>query len=455
MLALRHCLRLFFGWIMLWATAAIVLRVAWQTEPRLLCWGLLGLAPAAAIGVALAVRQTPSPRAVRAALDRNGRLGGLLMAAGEEDIGQWGAQISRVPIPVVRWRSGRQWLLLLASIVFLAAVFLAPNRYLPALGDTALQIGNEMQKLGEKVQVLKQEQIVPPEKAQVLEKDLDRIRQEALGKDPAKTMEAIDHLEQSFNKSAAEAAESAIQQTEAASRAQELAQALADAQGKMDPKQLSEAMKELGQMTEEAAAENKSLADALSDELQKASQSGDFTAEQLKELSKSLEKCKAGERGKIEKMVQAKLVDAEMLAECDKAAAGDEAALLDALGEGDGNGDGKDSKQLADALMMNAGKGGRGGGPPAAMTWSEGVEEKDAAFKEKVLPPAALSSLKKSRLAGISAGDPTAKKAGSGSSGGALGAAQAGGGAAHAQIILPEHEKTVERYFSREKKSNP
>ena len=130
MLALRHCLRLFFGWIMLWATAAIVLRVAWQTEPRLLCWGLLGLAPAAAIGVALAVRQTPSPRAVRAALDRNGRLGGLLMAAGEEDIGQWGAQISRVPIPVVRWRSGRQWLLLLASIVFLAAVFL--HQSLPA-----------------------------------------------------------------------------------------------------------------------------------------------------------------------------------------------------------------------------------------------------------------------------------------------------------------------------------
>ena len=256
------------------------------------------------------------------------------MAAGEEDIGQWAPQISRVPIPVVRWRSGRQWLLLLASIVFLAAVFLCRNRYLPALGDTALQIGNEMQKLGEKVQVLKQEQIVPPEKAQVLEKDLDRIRQEALGKDPAKTMEAIDHLEQSFNKSAAEAAESAIQQTEAASRCQELAQALADAQGKMDPKQLSEAMKELGQMTEEAAAENKSLADALSDELQKASQSGDFTAEQLKELSKSLEKCKAGERGKIEKMVQAKLVDAEMLAECDKAAAGDEAVAVGRLGRG-------------------------------------------------------------------------------------------------------------------------
>ena len=98
-----------------------------------------------------------------------------------------------------------------------------------------MQIGGEMQKLAEKVQVLKQEQILPPEKAQVLEKDLDRIRQEALGKDPAKTMEAIDHLEQSFSKSAAEAAESAIKQTEAASRAQELAQALSEAQGQDGP----------------------------------------------------------------------------------------------------------------------------------------------------------------------------------------------------------------------------
>ena len=124
--------------------------------------------------------------------------------------------------------SGRQWMMLLASVGFLAAVFLAPDRYLPAGREHCCRSAAEMQKLTEKVQVLKQEQIVPPEKAQVLEKDLERIRQEAVGKDPAKTMEAIDHLEQSFNKAAAEAAESAIKQTEAASRAQELAQALAE-----------------------------------------------------------------------------------------------------------------------------------------------------------------------------------------------------------------------------------
>jgi hypothetical protein len=65
---------------------------------------------------------------------------------------------------------------------------------------------------------------------------------------------------------------------------------------------------------------------------------------------------------------------------------------------------------------------------------------------------AAVASLKESRLAGLSRGDPTAAKPGAGSSGGALGSAQAGGGAARTQIILPEHERTVRRYFYRQKK---
>jgi len=74
-----------------------------------------------------------------------------------------------------------------------------------------------------------------------------------------------------------------------------------------------------------------------------------------------------------------------------------------------------------------------------------------AAFKEKVLPPAAVASLKQSRLAGVSVSDPTAAKPSGGSTAGALANAQAGGGAARAQVILPEHEKTVRRYFDRQK----
>jgi hypothetical protein len=105
---------------------------------------------------------------------------------------------------------------------------------------------------------------------------------------------------------------------------------------------------------------------------------------------------------------------------------------------------------------LDSGLPGRGGvsrgRADAAMTWSQGAEKGDAEFKEKVLPPSAAASLKDSRLAGVSVGDPTAKEPGGGSSGGVLGSARAGGGEARSQLILPEHRKSVQRYFEREKK---
>ena len=121
------------------------------------------------------------------------------------------------------------------------------------------------------------------------------------------------------------------------------------------------------------------------------------------------------------KLIKARLVDAAELDRLDKAGECDEAALVAALCQC------KDGKQLAEALASLDGGGlpGRGGisrgRGDAAMTWSQGVKKDDAAFKEKVLPPAAVASLKESRLAGVSVGDPTSQKPGGGSAGGALG----------------------------------
>ena len=448
LLLLRECLRLFFAWIMVWAAAVVALRALFQVDQFLMLWGLVGLLVAAAAGAILARRKIPTATALRALLDRHGSLGGLLMAAGDTDIGRWQQRIALVPIPTLRWRSGRQWMLFLISTGFLVAALFGADRYLPA-GDTALEVGGEVQKLSDKLQVLKQEQIVPPERAQVMEKDLDRLHKDALGKDPAKTMETLDHLEQSFSKAAADAAESAIKQTEKVSRGQELADALEAARSKMDPRQFGEAMKELARLAGEAAAESKALSDSLSDELKDALQQGKLTDEQLRELSKALGQCKALDREMLAKLVRAKLVDVAALERCDKAGDCDEGALIAALG------DCHSDQQLAEALNGDGlpGRGGvnRGRGD-AAMIWQDEVQKKDAAFKEKVLPPGAAASLKQSRLAGISTGDPTAKQAGGGSASGALGAARAGGGEARTQLILPEHEKTVQRYFSREKK---
>ena len=221
-LALREGLWFSFAWNMLWAGAVVGLRAAFLVDRLWLLWGAVGLAAAAAAGVVIAVGKLPSPGAVRAVLDRHGALGGLLMAAGDTDIGPWKTRIEQVPAPSLAWRWKRPAMLWVASAAFLVAAFLMPDRALSG-SDATLQIGGDIRRLADQLQVLTQEQIVPPEKAQVLERDLERVRQEAQGKDPAKTMEATDHLAQSFRKEAAEAAESAIRQTEALSREQELA----------------------------------------------------------------------------------------------------------------------------------------------------------------------------------------------------------------------------------------
>jgi hypothetical protein len=449
-LTMRNSLQFFFAWIMVWAVAVVGLRAIFRVAPAELLWGSLGLVLAFLIAFLLADRQTPSTERLRATLDRHGELGGLLMSAGDGEIGSWNEHISQVPLPVVRWRSGRQWKLLLMSAAFLGAAFLMPDAYLPAANENTLEIGGEMQKLTEKMEVLKEQEILPPEKAATLEKDLERIRQEALGKDPAKTLEALDHLEQSFNKAAAEAAESAVKQMEKADQAQKLAEALEKSQDQMDPKQFGDAMQEMAQMAAQAAAENEMLGDKLSDELKEACKQGKLSEQQLKELAESLKKCSASQRAKLGKMVRAKLIDGGEISLCDKEGCNSDelAAMLCEC---------KNGQQLGDALStLENGDPGRGGisrgRGDAAMTWSEGAEQGDAAFKEKVLPPASVASLKESQLAGMSVGDPTSKEETAGSTGGVLDKSTSGGGESRTQVILPEHKKTIQRYFERERK---
>jgi hypothetical protein len=450
LLAMRECLKFFIVWLMIWAVVIAGLRAIFRVDPSLLLWGALGLIVAVIAGVVRAIHKVPVRQVVRAVLDRHDCLGGLLMTAGETDIGLWSPSIATVTLPVLRWQSRRQWMLLFASAGFLMATFLAPDRYLPSSDDSALQIAGEIHKLTDKIQLLKQEQILRPEKVQAIEQNLSVIRQEATGKDPAKTLEALDHLEHSLNDTAVDAAEAAAKQIEAIRPVQELAEALPTAKSQMNPEQFNDAMKELAKISQEAAAENQSLADNLSDELKEALKQSLLTDEQLRELCKSLKECKLCERAKLAKLINAKLIDAAELIECESGEY-DEAALIDALRRC------KDGSELAEAIALanasRAGKGGPGGGgPPAIMTWSQGTDPKGVAFKEKLLPPASMASMKKSRLVGVSAGDPRLAKPGGGSVGGALASAHAGGGEARTQIILPEHEKTVQRYFSREKK---
>lgn len=466
-LALREGLRFTFAWNMFWAAAIVALRAAFLMDRWLLLWGAAGLAVAAAAACVAVFRKLPPPGVIRAVLDRHGALGGLLMAAGDVDIGSWTSRIARVPAPELGWRCRRPLTLWAASAAFVVTAFLMPDRAL-STGGTRLEIGSDVHKLTDQLQVLTREQIVPPEKAKVLEKDLQRVREEAKGNDPAKTMEATDNLAQSFRKTAAEAAETAIRQTEALGSQQQLTKALekalANPQSQKDPKKLSEAMQALARMTAQSAEGDKDLGGRLSDALKDACSKGDLSDKQLEELSKDLSEAMEAEEAKVAALADARLVDADEV-ECCKAAreALDEKDLAAALCKCKG-GSPADEAELAAFLaglstdtseLKEPGLPGRGGltrgYAPAAMTWTEGAKKEDAAFKAKILTPGAVTSLKNSRLTRISTGAPSEAHAGGQSAGGALNATEAGGGEARTQLILPEHERTVQRYFERGK----
>jgi hypothetical protein len=98
------------------------------------------------------------------------------------------------------------------------------------------------------------------------------------------------------------------------------------------------------------------------------------------------------------------------------------------------------------ACLSNGGPGG--GGPAAPMTWSSGASEENLKFQEHVLP--ASSHLSDAQLVGVSRAAPEVNNNNPAVEHGALENAGAGGGSAHAQIILPEHRQAVQNFFKRD-----
>jgi hypothetical protein len=435
------------AWMLVWGTTVLVLRGALFVPRQPLLWGLVGVVAAVVIGVAIAVRRRPSADTVRAMLDGHWRCGGLLMATGDVDTGSWPIQIPSSAQPSVQWHGRRPCGILLCCTGFLLASFLMPSRFMGELGSHRLRVETEVEKLAEKVELLKEEKILPPERAKSLEMALDQLQREASGNDPAKTWEAMDHLEQSIAQASAEAAEDAARDAEKAAKAEELATALEKSQGQMSEQELSEAMKVLAKDVQRAAEDDALLADELSEELQDDCENGSLSPEQLPELAQALGKCKGSELRKLRKLAAARLIDAALLDLMEGQCEIDPDALAALLSQSD------DSSDLEDLLAQTdqPGRGGvtRGRGD-AAMTWADGVERDDVAFQEKVLPPGAAAALKDSQLQGISVGDPTAAEPSEATAGGSLDVSTAGRGSARTQVILPEHRKVIQRYFARE-----
>ena len=445
LLAIRQSLTFVTVWCFLWGVAALVLRAASATGRRQLLWGAVGIAVAAIAAAVVSRRRLPSRDSVRAMLDNRNDCGGLLMAGADADLGAW--RTPEIELPRLRWRKARAFGLLAASSAFVLISLLAPVRFAATGVSRPMDVGREVENLSAQIEALKEAQVIEEAKAEALEQKLDQLGQEASGEDPAKTWEALDHLNDAVEKAAKEAAEAASARRERLDRAEALAEGLMAGGDQLDSKTMTEAMRTLGEMTREAVKENESLAGDLSPETLEAIKSGSLKAEHLKDLSKALSQNKSALNQKLSKLSksgQFGRINPNALKGGAQANRRDNSGLARFLKE-------NAEKMSVDeaTLQWCAGKGGvdRGRGD-AAMTWTDGSSEKDARFKEKVLPPSSVAGLNDSQLVGLSASAPTADTSGVAAHG-ALNSAASGGGSAYTQTILPRHRGAVRRYFDR------
>ncbi len=449
-ITLKYALTYITVWCFVWGIIALSMRVVAGTPRTTLLWGAIGSLLAVIAALLIARQRLPAHSSVRALLDQQNMCGGLLMAEEDLTIGSWQSRISATNIPGVRWRSSRALGLFAASIAFVIITLLVPVRFAAMNASHSLDVSREISDLIEKVEMLREEQIIDHAEAEALEQKLDQLSKEAQGEDPVKTLEALDHVAEMVNKEAGETAESIAGSQEKLFQAETLAEGLMTGANQMDSTLMTEAMKTLSSMMQSAIQESKMLAGSLSPELQEAIKSGAIKPGQLKEVAKALSHNRSAARQRLSKLNNAGLVNSSSLKVGEWANTPDSSGLAQFLKEK------AQRMSVADAVgswCENPGKGSAGRGrADAAMTWTDGTSEKDTRFKEKELPPSAVAGIKESEMVGISASAPTVEI--QVAAHGALNNANQGGGSAYTQSILPRHKGAVKRYFERPQNVN-
>jgi hypothetical protein len=478
LLLLRYALAALTVWALAWGVFVLVLRAALRLPRVDLLWGLAGIVPALVVAFILSRRYVPASRSVRALLDGHSRCGGLVMAAAETDIGPWRARMRPLVEPGVRWHGRRAWMLLGAAVCFVLFAFLIPQRLAALSPPRQLEIDEEIGRLAEQINVLEKEKVIEPDEAKALMAKLEQIREEAVGRDPVKTWEAIDLLSEKPAQAAQEAAEAAVQKTEQLTKAETLASGLAeccaksgsgdsvkrgddgeaesgeegneDSGGSMSAELMTDAMNELAKMVEDAAAQDEEFKRQLERKgMQKLSESPELTKEQLEQLADMLSKRKGDLSNQLQNLCDAGMISPEMMDMLGDLSQCDTKGLDEFLAENAGD------MSVADMMdrWCQGGEPGRGGVDrgrgDAPMTWGDESSKEGTEFKEVVLPPADLAALKESRITGVSRNAPTGEDGGPSASG-ALSGSTAGGGSAHTQTVLPRHRGAVKRYFERE-----
>ena len=379
-----------------------------------------GIVAAAVILVAAvrARRRLPSRADVVALIDARSRLGGLLMAGEVLPLGAWRTPVAAVPRVV--WQGRRMTVVCaLCALFALGAAFL-PTR--ETVTSAKLALGADVDRLQQRIELLREEQLLPAERAEAMTATLEQLRAEAAGEDPARAWETLDTIDEATARTARDAAEASVEKAEDLTRSEVMAMAL-------QSEELDPAAREAGRKDFAEAQNVPSTA---------------LTPEQLQAIAESAKKGKAALRATLQKLSDAGLIDPKALRAFERAAeAGNRSELarflkdnatgtrlIDSIGEYCRGAPGV-SRGRADAPLFFGEETGRGG-----------------EFQEQTLPAASAASLANSEVVALSAAAPSNERA-ERSTGGTLTNAQTGGGSALTPAVQPRHRGTVRRFFER------
>ena len=467
LLWMRWTIRAMVGGLWIAGFLIVAARLLWQMPIVHAFWGLIPLFAMTLFGAWLTRRHLPPSSVIRAEIDRCSRAEGLVMAEAEISLGNWRSQINPESLrrPKIGWSLRRPMSGLCTACVFVAATLLLPDAWL-ARGDgdePQLDIAADVARLEKKLEVLEELSVMPPEDTETLRADLKQVESHASGDDPAKTLEALEHVE---NRLAQVAEEEAAEASETARKGAELAaaaQALNRAASQMSRETLESMMDELSEMTKKAQKEsevaNKENLDAAGGMCEDGLSVGELGA-----LGNCLGNCPAAMQQLLGKLADAGLIDPNQLGEgCPALSPEELEALALALSEcepGDA-----DLEELLEACRLCLGncpgegncplgcRPGRGGisrGPGHAKLNFDGeTESHSGKFAEnKILAPGGIKKDGRSVLRNVGRGKPGQKEERATSDGSGL-AASGGAGGAHTRVVLPSHRRVVREYFDR------
>lgn len=374
--------------------------------------------------------------------------GGVLMSGAET---KRAAIADAVDALQVRCRAQGAGLVVLVGAVMVTGALVLPARGRLA-GGGPLQIAEQVEDVGAKIDILKEVELISPDEADRLEETLEELSRRASGSAPGSALEALDWAEARVERGAAAAVETLESRHAESAVLEELARSVASQEGDGAAALAAAAGAAMESLLQESALSPEDAA-ALAELASALAASTGLTEAERRELLDAAKAtaatCKANATKSFEKMIASRLAGAQALARAKAISEAAAARLRLALAKGECSGD---ALGMCLALAGCPGRGGVSRGPgPAVLTWRDQDDQTGLAYQPGQIESESVNPEDSVVIASMQRPPEPGEDGEASSSGGVIDPSHASPASAAGAITLPRHRDAVRRYFERGK----